>query len=440
MATKRFIVFFLGVILCSSLRAEVTIEQWRTTSDTAVFFVKTEGLPLVDVRVMFDAGSARDPGEEKLGLASLTAQMLETGAGAFNADEIAAQFERVGAVFSTGVSVDMVWLDLRSLSTLELLNPALGTLGLLLTQPTFNSGDFDREKNRVLTVLKQREESPGALAKLSFYKALYGQHPYAHPSLGEITTVSKIELDHVKAFHQKWYVSENATIVIVGDVTQDHARKIAEQLIAKINHGDKAPELPAVTTQPGQNIHINYPSKQTHVLSGLLGIDRNDVDYFPLVVGNHILGGASLVSILFEEVREKRGLAYSAYSYFSPMARKGPFIMGAQTRNDQLSEALTVMHKTLEDFVLRGPSDAELTAAKKNITGGFAMRFDTNKELLKYISVIAFHHLPLNYLTLYPEKVLAVTRAKIKEAFERRIVPEGLTTVTVGNKVSENGK
>jgi len=146
MVTKRFIVFFLGVILCSSLRAEVTIEQWRTTTDTAVFFVKTEGLPLVDVRVMFDAGSARDPGEEKLGLASLTAQMLETGAGAFNADEIAAQFERVGAVFSTGVSVDMVWLDLRSLSTLELLNPALDTMGLLLTQPTFNSGDFDREK------------------------------------------------------------------------------------------------------------------------------------------------------------------------------------------------------------------------------------------------------------------------------------------------------
>jgi len=292
----------------------------------------------------------------------------------------------------------------------------------------------------VLTVLKQREESPGALAKLSFYKALYGQHPYAHPSLGEITTVSKIQLDHVKAFHQKWYVSENATIVIVGDVTQDHARKIAEQLIAKINRGDKAPELPPVITQPGQNIHINYPSKQTHVLSGLLGIDRNDADYFPLVVGNHILGGASLVSILFEEVREKRGLAYSAYSYFSPMTRKGPFIMGAQTRNDQLSEALTVMHKTLEDFVVRGPTDAELTAAKKNITGGFAMRFDTNKKLLEYISMIAFHHLPLNYLTLYPEKVLAVTRAKIKEAFERRIVPEGLTTVTVGNKVSENGK
>lgn len=434
MTIRQSVVLILGIISSVSLQAAVVIEQWQTTTQTPVFFVKTEGLPLVDIRVMFDAGSARDSGVEESGLASLTAQLLETGAGEFNADEIAGKFERVGAVLGAGISVDMAWLDLRSLTTPELLNPALGTLELLLTQPTFNSRDFDREKNRVLTALKQREESPGALAKYAFYKALYGQHPYAHSTLGEIAAVSRMHVDDVKAFHKKWYVSENATIVIVGDMTQDRAREISEQLIAKINRGRKAPALPAVSPQLGQNIHINYPSKQTHVLSGLLGIDRNDADYFPLVVGNHILGGASLVSILFEEVREKRGLAYSTYSYFSPMARQGPFIMGAQTRNDQLDETLSVMHKTVADFVLQGPSEAQLTAAKKNITGGFPMRFDTNKELLKYISMIAFHDLPVNYLTLYPEKVLAVTTAQIKEAFERRIVLESLTTVTVGDK------
>ena len=440
MGIKRLLILFLGVILSSSLRAEVMIEQWQTTTDTPVFFVKTEGLPLVDIRVIFDAGSARDSETDKSGLASLTAQLLESGSGAFNADEIAAKFERVGALLSSGVSVDQVWFDLRSLTTPELLNPALDTMGVLLTQPSFNSIDFDREKNRVLTVLKQREDSPAALAKFSFYQALYGQHPYAFSALGEITTVSKINLDHVKAFYRQWYVSENATIVIVGDVTEDHAREISEHLTVSMNRGNKAPELPEVQEQLMKNIHINYPSKQTHVLSGTLGIDRNDADYFPLVVGNHILGGASLVSLLFEEVREKRGLAYSAYSYFSPMARKGPFIMGAQTRNDQLNEALVVIHKTLKDFVVNGPSDIELAAAKKNITGGFAMRFDTNKKLLEYISMIAFHHLPLNYLTLYPEKVLAVTKEQIKEAFERRIMPNGLTTVTVGRKALENGQ
>ena len=230
MGIKRLLILFLGVILSSSLRAEVMIEQWQTTTDTPVFFVKTEGLPLVDIRVIFDAGSARDSETDKSGLASLTAQLLESGSGAFNADEIAAKFERVGALLSSGVSVDQVWFDLRSLTTPELLNPALDTMGVLLTQPSFNSIDFDREKNRVLTVLKQREESPAALAKLSFYQALYGQHPYAFSVLGEITTVSKINLDHVKAFYRQWYVSENATIVIVGDVTEDHAREIAEHL------------------------------------------------------------------------------------------------------------------------------------------------------------------------------------------------------------------
>jgi zinc protease len=164
----------------------------------------------------------------------------------------------------------------------------------------------------------------------------------------------------------------------------------------------------------------------------LPGIDRKDPDFFSLFVGNHILGGSGLVSKLFEEIREKRGLAYSAYSGFKPMQKKGPFVLGLQTRNDQTGEALKVLNRTLADFIAKGPTEAELTAAKKNITGGFPMRFDTNKKLANYVAMIGFYDLPLNYLDTFTQKVDAVTVASIVDAFKRHVDLNLLQTVTVG--------
>jgi len=178
--------------------------------------------------------------------------------------------------------------------------------------------------------------------------------------------------------------------------------------------------------------HIDFPSTQTHVLVGMPGSYRKDPDYFALYVGNHILGGGGLVSKLFEEVREKRGLAYSAGSSFAPMFRKGPFTVSLQTRNDQTGQALDVLNKTLADFIAQGPTEAELIAAKKNITGGFAMRFDTNKELASYVSMIGFYDMPLDYLDTFQQNVEKVTTASIKDAFKRRVDPQLMQTITLG--------
>nr|WP_306306085.1 insulinase family protein [Methylomonas koyamae] len=170
------------------------------------------------------------------------------------------------------------------------------------------------------------------------------------------------------------------------------------------------------------------------MLVGLPGTYRKDPDYFALYVGNHILGGGSMVSRLFEEVREKRGLAYGAYSVFAPLYRQGPFMMSLQTRNDQTEQALGVLRKTFAEFLEKGPTDKELTAAKQNITGGFAMRFDTNSKLSDYVAMIGFYQQPLDYLDTFQSKVEAVTVEQIKDAFKRRVKPELLQTVTVGQK------
>ena len=407
------------------------IEQWTTTQGSPVFYVETKGLPMVDIQVVFDAGSARDG--EKQGIATLTSDLFDSGAGDLDADEIAQRLESVGAYLNTGTSRDSASLSLRSLTDPKLLNTALQTMQTVLSQPNFNEKDFQREKSRTLAGLKHREESPGAQASLAFFKALYKDHPYAHSTDGITETVKTFTANDLKAFYKQYYVAKNAMVVIVGDMDKKQATATAESLISGLAMGNKPKPLPDVTFgQKGSQKQIEFPSTQTHVLAGSIGIDRKDPNYFSFYVGNHILGGSGLVSQLFKEVREKKGLAYSASSYFAPMLKKGPFMMSLQTRNDQTTEAVNIMQQTLTHFVEQGPSEKELIAAKKNITGGFAMRFDTNSKLTNYVAMIGFYQLPLNYLDVFQSKIEAVTLSSIKNAFQERIKPEYIHTITVG--------
>ncbi|HEY8158939.1 MAG TPA: pitrilysin family protein [Methylobacter sp.] len=424
---------------CSPARAAAKIEHWQTPQGSRVYYVHTEGLPMVDIQVAFDAGSARDGSQ--FGLSALTSALLDTGAGKWNADEIAQRFESVGAQFGSSVSNDMASVSLRTLTDKQLFDKALETMQVILASPSFNEADFQREKNRTLAGLKQQEESPAELVKIAYYKALYGDHPYGHPTPGTIATVSGLQSADLRSFYQKYYVAANAMMVIVGDLSRQQAEQTAEKLVSGLPKGQKSEPLPEVVmpVKAGKQ-HIDFPSSQTHVLVGMPGTYRKDPDYFDLYVGNHILGGSPLVAKLFDEVREKRGLAYSASSSFAPLFRKGPFAISLQTRNDQTGQALEVVNKTLTDFIAQGPTEAELTAAKKNITGGFAMRFDTNKKLASYVSMIGFYEMPLDYLDTFQQNVDKVTVASIKDAFKRRVDPQLMQTITVGGSAKKSEK
>ncbi len=424
----------LLLLLCSpTLWAAAKIDHWQTPHGSRVYYVHTEGLPMVDIQVAFDAGSARDG--QQFGVASLTAGLLDTGAGKWNADDIAQRFESVGAVFGAGSTIDSASMSLRTLTDKPLFDKALETMQVILTRPNFNETDFQREKNRTLAGLKQQQESPADIASIAFYHALYGEHPYAHPDSGTLETVSTFTAADVQGFYQKYYVAANAIIVIVGDLSKQQAEQTAEKLVIGLPVGQKPAPLPDVVMPvKGMAQPIEFPSTQTHVLVGLPGTYRKDADYFNLYVGNHILGGSGLVSKLFEEVREKRGLAYSASSAFIPLLKPGPFLVSLQTRNDQTEQAVQVLNKTLADFIVQGPSEAELKAAKQNIIGGFAMRFDTNKKLTSYVSMIGFYDLPLDYLDTFQQKIEQVSVASITEAFKRRVNPALLQTITVGKR------
>ena len=415
------------------------IEHWQTSQGSRVYFVHTEGLPMADIQVVLNAGSANDG--HQFGIAELTAGMLDTGAGKWNADEIAQRFESVGAQFGVSSSMDMATLSLRTLTEPALFAKALETVQVILTNPLFKETDFKREKSRTLAGLKQQEESPGAQASIAFYKALYGDHPYGHPGSGDLKTVSDFKVSDIRDFYKKYYVAANSIVVIVGDLTKAQAEQTAQQVLTGLPIGRK-PEPLADVSMPTQltKQQIDFPSTQTHVLVGLPGSYRKDPDYFSLYVGNHILGGSGLVSKLFDEVREKRGLAYSASSNFIPLAKPGPFLISLQTRNDQTEKALDVVNQTLADYILKGPTEAELIAAKKNITGGFALRSDTNKKLANYVGMIGFYDMPLDYLDTFQQQVENVTVASIKDAFKRRVNLQLLQTITVGKVTDKSVK
>jgi zinc protease len=182
----------------------------------------------------------------------------------------------------------------------------------------------------------------------------------------------------------------------------------------------------------GESVRVPHPSTQSHLLLGAPALRRDDPDYFPLLVGNYILGGGGFSSRLMTEVRSKRGLVYNVYSYFYPYAQRGPFEVGLQTRRDQAGEALKRVQDVIADFVARGPTQTELTAAKASLVGGFPLRIDTNRKLLEQLAVIGFYGLPLDWLDTYPAQLKAVTLEQIRSAFARRIDPDKLAIVVVG--------
>lgn len=413
----------------------VDIEEWKTDNGVKVLYVYAPELPMVDIQAVFDAGSVRDG--DKPGIASYTNGMLSHGAilngKELSVDDITERFDNIGARFGTGASKDNAEISLRSLTDEKWLAQAVETMQAIINAPTFANDEFERVRKQRLAGFEKRKQSPGTIASETFYKNLYHEHPYAVPSAGNEQSIKDITREDLQRFYKQYYVASNALVTIVGDVDKDKAAALAEQIVGQLPAGDKAVALADVpiTEKEGQ-VHNEFPSTQTHILMGQVGMHRKDKDYFTLYVANHILGGSGFGSRIMQEIREKRGLAYSSYSYFAPMLKQGPFLIGMQTSNKQTAEAINVLKETLNEFIEKGPTEKELLHSKKNITGGFPLRIDSNSDISNYLAVIGFYNLPLTYLEDFNRKIEAVTLQQIKETIKRRIKPENMLTVTVG--------
>lgn len=425
------------IVLEPTSEHSFNIKSWQTSKGTKVVFVQADELPMLDVRVIFDAGSARDG---KLpGLASFTHHMLDQGAGDWTTDQIAERTDSIGASIGGSAARDMAVLSLRCLTDEAIQKKALATLQAIIQKPRFPEKELERGRKQLMIGLQNEQQSPGDIADKLFYKNLYGKHTYATPVSGDMQSAKQLNRDALIKFYKQHYVASNAVIAMVGAVDETRAKEIAEQLTFGLPKGRKAEKIASVANlQKAVAVNHQHPSTQTHVMVGQPGMMRGDKDYFALYVGNHILGGSGFSSRIVGEVREKRGLAYSSYSYFIPMRDKGPFLMGLQTKNTQAQEALKVLHETLDIFIKNGPTEDELEHAIKNITGGFPLRIDSNKDIVGYLAMLGFYDLPLDYLKTFNQNVKNVTRAQIMQAFQSRIHPDRMITVMVGDVSKAN--
>lgn len=425
----------LGPLASPNAAAGPDIKHWNAATGARVYFVESHALPLIDIQISFPAGSAYEP-EGATGVASLTRSLLDAGTEGLNEQEIAERIADTGARIGGGADTDMATLSVRTLSSATERDAAIALAARLLAKPTFPAEILERERARAIAGLKEALTQPDTLASRRFMAMIYGNHPY-----GRSTTVESLQgitREQLQAFHRTHYTAGSAAVTIVGDVSRDDADTIARQLTEGLPAGTApapipAPQLPARGTE-----HIAHPSAQAHILMGMPGMSRDDPDYFPLLVGNYVLGGGGFVSRLTKEVREKRGFAYSVSSYFMPLRVAGPFEIGLQTRGSQAEEALKVTTGVLQDFVAKGPTPAELKAARDNMVNGFGLRLDSNRKILDYVGMIAFYQLPLDWLETYPKKVAAVTVESVRDAFARRVKAENLVTVVAGGD-GDNG-
>jgi len=441
-AYERFVrgVTLLSLILVVSLagraHALLPIQDWKTASGARVLLVVNGDLPMLDISVDFPAGSGFDT-SDKAGLASYTNHLLKLGAGGLSENEISQRTADVGAQLSGRFNADRAGLYLRTLSSAKERDRALDIMTRVLQQPEFPEEALAREKARGIAGLKEADTKPDTIASRAFRRLVFGDHPYGLRAAGEVETVSALTRADLLGFYQRHYVADRAVVSIMGDVTRSEAERIAELLTSKLPRaGDIQQAIPSVSAlKHAQSSVLSHPASQAHILIGGPGIRRGDPDYFPIFVGNYILGGGGFASRLNEEVRQQRGLAYSVYSAFVPLLREGPFQIGLQTRGDQAQAALKIVRDTLSAFVTSGPSEQELEEAKNNLIGGFPMRIDSNRKIHEYLATIGFYDLPLNYLDQFVENIRKVTVSDIKAAFARRVQPERLVTVVVGGGV-----
>lgn len=421
--------------------AALPIQHWVQPSGAKVYLVESHAIPMVDVQVDFDAGSRRDP-QGKAGLASVTASMTSKGLLARDAqlaldeNQLSEAWADLGAGFGGGANSDRMSFTLRSLTDPDLLAKAVALAARQLGEPAFPLEVWRRDRERIGASIREANTRPATIAQRSYQEAVYGNHPYGWEPTE--ASLARIEVDDMRSFHAAAVQPCRAKISIVGKVSRPQADVLAVSLLARLPQAQAGgcqalPAVPEVAPLTAPVVRaIPFDSAQAHVLIGQPGYKRSDPDYFPLLVGNYILGGGGFVSRLSSEVREKRGLSYSVYSYFSPGLHAGAFTLGLQTRPDQAAQAVQVAQEVVAGYVAQGPSELELKAAKDNLMGGFALRIDSNRKLLDNVASIAWNDLPLDYLDTWTRQVERVTAAEVKAALARKLQPARMATVIVG--------
>ncbi len=409
------------------------IQRFTLENGLPVVLLEKHTLPLLQVDVLVRAGSAADP-EGKSGLASMTAAMMEEGAGTRNSLEFADAVDFLGASISAFAGWHSSGVSLHT--PVAKIDSALSLLADAVLRPRFPAEELERQRKERLTTLAQWHDEPAEIASVLFEKTVFGDsHPYGRPSLGNEKSLRSFTVEDVKKFHGTYFHPNNATIIVVGDVTGDDIRRRLGALFGAWKPADIPPTpFPEGHQIPGVSVSVvDKPgAAQSEIIIGRVGTDRRTPDYFPLQVMNTILGG-SFTSRLNQNLRETHGYTYGAGSGFDYRLHAGPFAARAAVQTAVTDKSLAEFFNELRGILSPVGSD-ELERAKNYLTLRYPRNFESVEEIANRLADIVVYGLPDSYFNDYAGNIRKVTHEDVERVAKQYIDPSAMCVIVVGDR------
>jgi zinc protease len=432
------VVALLGSMLFASPGwAEVDIQEVTSEKGIKAWLVEDYTVPIITVRFSFQGGNTQDP-PGKDGLSNLMSALFDEGAGDLDSDAFQTKLDDAGAEMRFGAGRDTVFGSMRMLA--EKRDEALGLLKLAVNQPRFDAAPIDRIRAQIVAGIVASERDPDTVAQVRWQEALYGDHPYARQEDGTQMSLSAITADDLRAYHKAVFARDTLNVAVVGAIDAETLKKQLDELFGDLPEKSDLRPVSDVDMKLGQQVVVDYELPQTTLRLAYPGVARAAPDFFAAYLMNHILGGGTFSSRLFDQVREKRGLAYGVGSSLVTSKYSSGLLIRTATRSDRAAETLGVIRDEVRRMAEDGPTEAELEAAKKFVIGSYALNnLDTSGAIANTLLSLQQEGLGIDYMQRRDALIDAVTLDDVKAAAKKLLLGEPAVLV-IGPPLAEETK
>lgn len=409
----------------------IEIERVISEGGIEAWLVEDHSLPIISFQFLFSGGAATDP-RSRAGLANMVSGLLDEGAGELDSQSFQRRLSDESISLSFSASRDNFAGSLKTLTRNR--DEAFDLLRIALTEPRFDPDAVTRIRAQILAGIASRTNDPDRIAQQTFWEAIFPGHPYAQPVEGTAESVAAITEDDLRTFVTRRLARNELIVGVVGDMTADELKILLDKTFGALPERSEAFTIPKVEPAAGgEVIVVQAENPQSRILFGQKGLYRDDPDYYAALVLNHILGGGSFTSRLYDEIREKRGLAYSVYSYLLPLDSAALWLGGAGTENAAVSVSVELVKNQWANLRAFGVSQDELDKAKANLVGSFGLRFDSSSAIAGMLVAVQRRDLGIEFINERNDLIARVTLDDVNRVAARLLDPDALTVVVVGN-------
>ncbi len=425
-------VFMSIAVLVPEAAQAVNIKEVKSPGGISAWLVEDYTVPIITVNFAFRGGAAQENASQS-GLANLLSGMLDEGAGDLDSRAFQARLQKFNVDLSFDAGRDAFYGNMRTLQVNK--GEAFELTRVAITEPRFDDEPVGRIKGQIISGLKRGQTDPQELARKAFAKSLFGDHPYGQFVEGTQDSVGGLTADDLRTFHKRLLARDNLHVAVVGAISAEELAGTLDLMFGGLPESAELAKVDDITPAAGKQEHVELALPQTVIRIGGAGMKRDDPDFIAGYIANHILGGGTFSSRLYNEIREKRGLAYSVGTGLIPYDHSGAYVAAAATRADAADEAIGIMKAEIERFAAEGPSAEELQKAKAYLTGNYALRFDASRKIARQLIGIQLDKLGMDYIAERNSLIEAVTLEDVKRA-AARLFGGSISVVTVGDKTS----